>query len=160
MRPGSPLRRLTRYLGLVVATVVVATALPAAPAQAAWSAPTTVNVDVFSEYHVLATLDGTVRFDSGDRKASYSLTTCRESSFQAPYLKLYVNTLFRSNIHLSWSGTCSTFSATYTHGTTLRNIQFVLVGSTFDNNVYEELQSTGGGPNHGSSYGRYDNPYN
>ncbi|QYC42462.1 hypothetical protein Nocox_24295 [Nonomuraea coxensis DSM 45129] len=146
-------------IALLLAAIAVAL-LPLTPAQAAYGPPSPIVLQVnASDGTQLARVEGTVAFDDGNTRYTYSLVLCRRSSFQAPYVRIYVNgvvhdTLFwNPSTTVPWcfySGFASPHSAEVTYGAVVQNVRFELVGSSFPNNVYKE---------HRSGF-TYDNPYN
>ena len=151
---------MTRWIAVTV-MALAATLVPLTPAHATYGPQLPVILYVNADNGTkLARVEGTLQFDDGNAKYAYSLTLCRYSSYSAPYIRISVNGTYRDL--LSWYGgttvpwcTYSGFATVFTgdidYGSTVRNVSFQLVGSSFSNqNVYKEHYD----------YLTYDNPYN
>ncbi|MCK2215856.1 hypothetical protein MF672_018945 [Actinomadura sp. ATCC 31491] len=146
-------------IALLLAAIATAL-LPLTPAQAAYGPPNPIILQVNAgDGTLLARVEGTVAFDDGNTRYTYSLVLCRRSSFQAPYVRIYVNGAYRDSLYWNpsttvpwcqYAGFASPHSAEVDYGALVQNVRFELIGSSFPNNVYKE--------HHSST--TYDNPYN
>jgi len=147
-------RSLVLALGLLAALTVTAT-----PSQAAWTPQVFVTLQVTSSYNgttqMVGRAEGWVQLDDGGNAFRYSFTFCRQSSFSQPYMSVSVNVytvggtryatpianLYPSYVDYSSSQPCYGQTGTVANEHSYPNffnVEFKLVGSSFDNNVYTE----------------------
>jgi hypothetical protein len=108
----------------------------------------------------VGSVDGSVEFDSGNTTFRYSLTVCRQSSYVAPWIYLYVNGAVNRQLSDGWvygTSTCAgggpvaVYSAEVAYGSVVTNVIVNLHGSSFS--------FPGGYREHQTSSVK-DNPYN
>ncbi|NUR30161.1 MAG: hypothetical protein HOV83_30645 [Catenulispora sp.] len=83
-------RRFAGVLSAVTAVAGTALASPA-PAHAAWGTTSPVSIQVVGGSLDIGRADGWVQFDDGGNSFRYSLTICRQSSYDWPRLVIGVN---------------------------------------------------------------------
>lgn len=144
-----PMRLKSFVLSLAVLAAVV---LQATPVRAAWGPPLTLSLQVigYTQTGVQLTLgrvDGVVQYD-GRNAVSYSLTFCRQSSYQLPYMTINVNSqwiggrkyaTWITNVYPPYSGYSQTQPCYGQTGTVSSgfsypnfwNVEYIIYGSTF-----------------------------
>jgi hypothetical protein len=156
---------LARRLGqsLIVAVVAVAaTFLTSAAAHASYGPQDSlVHLQLNGPTGTaVGSVDGSVEFDSGNTMFRYSLTVCRQSSYAAPWLYLYLNGSVNRQLSDGWvygTSTCAdggpvaVYSAEVPYGSVVTNVMVNLHGSSFS--------FPGGYKEHQKSIVK-DNPYN
>jgi hypothetical protein len=136
----------------MVLAVLGTTFLPAAPASATYGAQFPVNVQVSGLGQLRGEIHGWIQFDDGKNLFRYDFIFCRDSSFVAPRFEIRVNnTLYGSRFHGDYGPTPSSLCSFPVHvaeeinyGSPACSVQFVVIGSSFDQNVFREHRSTNG----------------
>ena len=152
-------KRLLTSLAVVFALIATAF-VSAAPAHAAYGAQLPVDVQVSAYSQNVGMVTGWVQFDDGRTSFRYDLAFCRESSFAAPTLEIHVNNALYRTIYHSGGGSMTPcrfamgVAQTENYGSPVSSVQFIVIGSSFNQNVYRTHRSS-----NGSSYGKVINPY-
>lgn len=159
-------RRLLRFLTAAFAATALATTLAAAPAQAAWSSPYTVDIQLRSytslgtEYRV-GRLVGTLQFETDNSQYLLSLIMCRQSSYVNPNVRIVINGATHQwfspsdNIRRPEScggghGMSGVISGVYAYSGVIPSITVSFAGIHYDGSTAKDVVR--------SSF--YDNPYN
>jgi len=159
-------RRLIRLLTTAFAATVLATTLVAAPAQAAWSSPYTVDIQLRSytstgTEFLVGRVVGTLQFDSGNSQYQLSLIMCRQSSYVNPNVRILINgathqwfspsdNTRRPESCAGGHGMSGVIGGVYTYGGIIPSLTVSLSGIHFDYpNAKDVVRSS-----------FYDNPYN
>jgi hypothetical protein len=145
----------------VAFVAATATFLPTAPAHATYGAQdASVHLQLYGPSATpVGSVDGTVEFDSGNTMFRYNLTMCRQSSYVAPWMYLYVNGAVYRQLADGWvygtsacgGGPVAVYSAEVPYGAVVTSVIVNLHGSSFSYPAgYREHQT--------SAF--KDNPYN
>lgn len=148
-------RSLTLALVLLAAVFLAGT-----PAYATYGAPVSVQVEVRNNVGTkLSGIYGSVSFDDGNAKFTYSLAVCQESSYTPPNVWYAVNG--GSRVSISGGGspvtipqckyTAYLISGEPTPGTVITGVTFTIDGVYFDNHNVAHFFSEAR---------TYDNPFN
>ena len=145
----------------MICAMLAGTLLAAGPAHAAYGAQLPVSVGVSAYSASRGSVSGWVQFDDGRTQFRYELTFCRNSSFSPPTLEINVNNVLYRQIYHNGGGSSSPgcsfaqgVAITESYGAAVSSVQFIVVGSSFNQNVYRVHRSSSG-----SSYGKVINPY-
>ena len=156
---------LARILTVAMAALFVASLAPA-PAHAAYSSPVTVNIQLRSydasyNLYLVGKVYGTIQFDDSNRRYRLSLVVCRQSSYVAPHVTVYVNGAYhhsgvnwdqvrRPEICDDYWGNSGTINGDFTYSGVVRNVTIQIRGLHFDMYTAREVIREG----------TYDNPFN
>ncbi|MFC0533379.1 hypothetical protein [Phytohabitans kaempferiae] len=159
-------RRLLGFLTTAFAATVLATTLAAAPAQAAWSSPYAVDLQLRSytstgAEFLVGRLVGTLQFDSGNSQYLLSLIMCRQSSYVNPNVRILINGVTHQWFSPSDNtrrpescggghGLSGVISGAYAYGGVIPSITVSFAGIHFDYSTAKDITR--------SAF--YDNPYN
>lgn len=151
-----------RSIAIAIAMFVAAVLLPTTPAHATYGPPQQVYLQLISndgQGLYLARAEGTVAFDDGNRRYTYSVSVCWQNAYPSPNLNVYVNDVWQNVWPTSGptapgcQGSLSVYSANdVDHGDTVRNIRFELTGGWFDRQGQYRSRT--------KSTPYYDNPFN
>jgi hypothetical protein len=143
-----------RLKSFVLSLAMLATViLQATPAPAAWAQEVPLSIQVIGYFpsgasQTLGRVDGVVQFNDDGNSLRYTLTFCRQSSYQLPYLQINVNSswiggrkyyTWITNVYPPYSGYSNsqpcygqtgTVSSEFTSAN-FWNVEFILYGSTF-----------------------------
>jgi hypothetical protein len=159
-------RRLLKFLTTAVAATVLATTLTAAPAQAAWSSPYIVDIQLRSytsigtEY-LVGRVVGTLQFDDGNSQYLLSLIMCRQSSYVNPNVRILINgathqwfspsdNTRRPESCAGGHGMSGVISGVYAYSGVIPSLTVSIAGIHYDGSTAKDIVR--------SSF--YDNPYN